>query len=57
MLKSFVNGVGGGLGRFVGKVVGIGILGLLAYNYYQKNNIDLDKKIDNITEGIFYEKD
>lgn len=57
MLKSFANGIGGGLGRIVGKVIGICILGFLAYSYYQKNDIDLDKKINNITEGIFYEKD
>lgn len=57
MLKSFVNGVGGGLGRLFGKVIGVGILGFLAYRYYQNNNIDLDNKINNITEGIFYEKD
>ena len=57
MLKSFVNGIGGGLGRLFGKVIGIGILGILAYNYYQKNNISLDKKVNDIVEGVFYEKD
>lgn len=57
MLKSFVNGLSGGLGRFFGKVIGISILGFLAYSYFQKNNVDLDNKINNITEGIFYEKD
>lgn len=57
MLKSFVNGVGGGLGRFFGRIIGIGIVGYLAYNYIQKNNINIDNTINNITEGVFYEKD
>ena len=57
MLKSFANGIGGGLGRLVGKVIGVAILGFLAYGYFQKNNFELNKKINNITEGIFYEKD
>lgn len=57
MLKSFVNGIGGGLGRFFGRIIGISILGILAYNFYQKNNISLDKKVNSIVEGVFYEKD
>lgn len=56
MLKSFVNGIGGGLGRLVGKIIGVSILGYLAYNYIQKNDVNLDNKINNIVEGVFYEK-
>lgn len=56
MLKSFFNGIGGGLGRLVGKVIGVSILGYLAYNYIQKNDVNLDNKINNIVEGVFYEK-
>ena len=56
MLKSFANGLSGGLGRFFGRLIGIGIVGYLAYSYIQKNNLNIDNTIDNFVEGVFYEK-
>lgn len=55
MLKSILNGVGGGFGRIIGKFIGLALIGLLAYYFISSRNIEIKKVIPRLDEVIPYE--
>lgn len=56
MLKSVFNGIGGGFGRIIGKFIGLGVIGYIAYTYIQNNNISINNAVSNVEEAIWHEK-
>ena len=55
MLRTILNGIGGGFGRVLGKFIALGLIALLAYYFISSKGIEIKNVIPSIDEVINYE--
>ena len=53
-MRSLINGIGGGFGRTIGRVLGFIFIGFVIYVLLNYFNIDISSIINKIRGGVFY---